>query len=276
MTKIKTPFLYRIGKCILGPIFRVYYGPKIIGKENIPKEGNCILASNHIHLYDQCSTIISFKRCITYMAKKEYFDNKKTNWFFRGVGCIPVDRTKKDDNATSEALKVLNNGGAIGIFPEGTRNALKEERIKPYYEEYFNDMEYEVFKKKIFSMKPRISEIKYLEELYKNKKISLEEFKSNIYEPDKYLLDLLNNKKITKKEYINANLLDLKFGTVSMASKTDSWIVPSIITGKYKFRSKNLIVRFGKPFKVGNMDLAEANKKLRNEMIKLYEENMND
>ena len=118
----KTPLLYKICRVVLGFIFKLYYNPKVIGKENIPSEGPIIVAGNHVHLYDQCLTILSTKRYLCYMAKKEYFDNKKVAWFFKGNGCIPVDRSKKDVNAKEQAIAHLNEGGAIGIFPEGTRN----------------------------------------------------------------------------------------------------------------------------------------------------------
>ena len=192
----KIPKLYRVGRFLLGPIFKLYYHPKIIGSELIPKDGPIIIVGNHKHLYDQCSSIISTKRFITYMAKKEYFDSKKTKWFFKNTGCIPVDRTKHDDSAKESAIEVLKNGGAIGIFPEGTRN-------------------------------------------------KTEQF-----------------------------LLPFKFGAVSMASKTDAYIVPFGITGDYKFRSKNLIIRYGKPFKVGNMNLVDANNKLYKEVEKLMKQNL--
>ena len=122
----KTPLLYKICRVVLGFIFKLYYNPKIIGKENIPSKGPIIVAGNHVHLFDQCLTILSTKRYLCYMAKKEYFDDKKVAWFFKGNGCIPVDRTKKDTNAKEKALEVLNNNGAIGIFPEGTRNRTNE------------------------------------------------------------------------------------------------------------------------------------------------------
>lgn len=124
--KEKTPFLYKISKIILGFIFKIYYNPKIIGKENIPTTGPIIIAGNHKHVLDQCSIIISTKRCIHYLAKKEYFDNKKIAWFFKKTGCISVDRSKKDSNATNKALSILKKDGAIGLFPEGTRNKTKE------------------------------------------------------------------------------------------------------------------------------------------------------
>lgn len=194
----KVPFLYYIGKFILGPIFKLYYNPKIIGKENILKEGSILIVGNHKHIYDQCLTIISTKRGIHYMAKREYFDNKKVAWFFKGTGCISVDRSKKDNVATSKALSVLKDKGAIGLFPEGTRNKTRE------------------------------------------------------------------------------FLLPFKYGTVSMALKTDSYIVPFGITGDYKFRSKNLTIRYGKPFKVTNMDIEEANKLLYKKVEKLMKENLKD
>lgn len=192
----KMPWLYRIGRLILGPIFKWYYHPTIIGKENICPKGSILIVGNHKHLYDQCLTIISTKRYIKYMAKKEYFDNKKTAWFFKSVGCIPVDRSHKDNNATNQALSTLNNGGAIGLFPEGTRNKT------------------------------------------------------------------------------DAFLLPFKFGAVSMAKKTDSYLVPFGITGDYTFRSKNLTIRYGKPFKVTDMDLEEANKLLYNKVAELMQENL--
>ena len=143
---------------------------------------------------DQCNVIISSKRVINYMAKKEYFDSFKTRRFFKLVGCIPVDRSKKDQNAKNSALEILNSGGAIGIFPEGTRNKTEEK------------------------------------------------------------------------------LLPFKYGAVSMARETNATIIPVAVTGDYKFRSKSLKAKFGKPFKVGQMSLEIANNKLYNEISKMIDE----
>lgn len=187
---------YKLFRPILGPLFRFYYNPQIINKEAIPKDGTILVVGNHKHVMDQCSVIISTKRLINYMAKKEYFDGKMA-WFFKASGCIPVNRSIHDEDAKSSALEVLKNGGAIGLFPEGTRNK--------------------------------------------------------------------TNDKL---------LLDFKFGTVSMASKTNATIIPYAITGDYKFRSKNLMIRFGEPFKVGKMSLESANEKLYKEIEKLMKENL--
>lgn len=192
----KMPILYRIGRFILGPFFKWYYNPTIIGKENIPKEGAILIVGNHKHLYDQCLSIISTKRFIKYMAKREYFDNRKTRWFFKAVGCISVDRSVHDGKAKGEAIETLKNGGAIGLFPEGTRNKTQE------------------------------------------------------------------------------FLLPFKFGAVSMAKKTDAYLVPFGITGDYIFRSKNLVIKYGKPFKVTDMEVEEANNLLYETVKKLMEDTL--
>lgn len=185
---------YRFFKALLVPIFKFWYRPTIIGKENIPEEGAILIVGNHKHVYDQCLAIMATKRTIHYMAKKEYFEGRHA-WFFRMVGCIPVDRSKKDDGAVKAALDVLKKKEALGLFPEGTRN-----------------------------------------------------------KTDQFLLPF-------------------KFGAVSMAHKTDALLVPFGLTGDYKFRSKNLTIRFGKPFKVGD-DLSKANEKLEKEVEKLMRANL--
>ena len=80
----------------------------------------------------------------------------------------------------------------------------------------------------------------------------------------------------TRNKTKDVFLLPFKFGTVSMAKKTDATIVPFGLTGDYKFRSKNLTIRYGEPFKVGDMDLETANNKLYEEIKSLMEKNLEE
>jgi len=122
MKKNDSKFGYRFLRAVLLPVFKFYYNPKLYGKENIPKDGNILICGNHKHIMDQCMPIMGTNRMIHWMAKREYFDDKKVAWFFKMSGCISVDRSIHDDVAKGKALDVLNDGGAIGLFPEGTRN----------------------------------------------------------------------------------------------------------------------------------------------------------
>lgn len=269
-------YAFRILKPILGLAFKLYYNPKVIGKENIPKEDSIIVVGNHKHIMDQCPIILATRRPIHYMAKSEYFDKNhkdgKFAWFFKLVGCIPVNRKIHDDDAKSAAMQVLNNGWALGLFPEGTRNALKEEKIKELFELTDKKISFEDFQGKIKCTKT--SQINYLEELIKLKKINKKDAIQNIYRVDDYLQELVTNKVITKEDYNEHFLLPLKYGAVSMAQKTDSYIVPFGISGEYKFRSKDLVIRIGKPFKVSQKEnLEKVNKKLAKEIRTLIQKN---
>ena len=272
MTKNKENMLgFKIFKVVLGGLFKFYYNPKFVGGENIPTDGPILVVGNHIHIMDQCLPILCTKRPVHYMAKKEYFDNKKVAWFFKLAGCIPVDRSIKDTNATGKAMEVLENDLALGLFPEGTRNGLKEQRMNEIYEickDKYPD--YKEFIKKM--KKQKASYVNYLEELMNDKKITKKEFINNIYDVYGFLEKLVEKKVITKKEFDDRILLPFKFGAVSMAKKTNAYLVPFGISGDYKFRSKNLIVRIGKPIKA-NEDLEKANAELRKEIIKLMKEN---
>ena len=64
-------------------------------------------------------------------------------------------------------------------------------------------------------------------------------------------------------------LLKFKHGTVVIAKKTNTKIVPFAIKGKYKLFRKGVIIEFGKPIDVRKMELEEANEYLRNEVLKL-------
>lgn len=262
---------YKTFKFLLGWLYKFWYNPKIIGKENIPQEEGVILCGNHIHVMDQCSIIYINDRMVHYMAKKEYFDGA-FSWFFKYGGCIAVDRSIKDEDSKNKALELLNKGFTLGIFPEGTRNIVscKKEKLDNLYKFYSNKYSYSKFKKILKDNQVKVSQIEYMVELKNNNKITTKEYIDNIINPNDFLLLLLNANRISKNDYYNSIFLPLKYGSVSLASKTNSYIVPFVTKGEYKFRSNNLFISIGKPFKIGNMSLDEANKKLRKEMIKLY------
>ena len=59
-------------KTVLKFPFKLWYNPKIIGASNIPKKGAIIICANHKHIMDQCPILISTKRMVHYLAKKDF------------------------------------------------------------------------------------------------------------------------------------------------------------------------------------------------------------
>lgn len=115
--------LYWAVKAVLTPILRVCYRIRVDGKSNVPTTGPLILASNHRSFLDSIFLPLLLRRRVTFVAKAEYFDSKKTAWFFRGVGQIPIRREggSASERALASATEVLEKGGVFGIYPEGTR-----------------------------------------------------------------------------------------------------------------------------------------------------------
>lgn len=80
---------------------------------------------------------------------------------------------------------------------------------------------------------------------------------------------LINVSPEAKRNYTQEILLPFKVGAVVMAQRTNSKIVPYSITGDYKFRSKNLKIRFEQPIDVSKLTVEEANELLFNTVKKL-------
>ncbi len=115
--------LYWIIKAILTPILRLFYRVRIDGRDRVPPRGPVILAANHRSFMDSLFLPLVIRRRVTFVAKAEYFDDKKTAWFFRGVGQIPIRREggSASERALASATEVLEHGQVFGIYPEGTR-----------------------------------------------------------------------------------------------------------------------------------------------------------
>ena len=104
---------------------------KIMGKENIPKEGAFIFCGNHRNYLDPPLMVATASRHLRFLGKEEL----KKNLFFRFLGSIfdgiYVKRDSKDITALKTAIKALKDGECIALFPEGTRNGLeKGEKVK--------------------------------------------------------------------------------------------------------------------------------------------------
>ena len=109
-------FLYLI-------ISKILFFVRIEGRENIPKDRNCVMMGNHQHIFDPLMLALCVPdREIHFMGKKELWNNKLLGWAFTKVHGFPVDRGNIDMAAIRTAMNVLKEGNTLGIFPEGTRS----------------------------------------------------------------------------------------------------------------------------------------------------------
>jgi 1-acyl-sn-glycerol-3-phosphate acyltransferase len=92
------------------------------GLEHVPATGPLIFAGNHSSLLDGPLVVIESPRTVRCLVKSEMYDG--ILGLLLGIaGQIPVDRGRADRVALHTALDELARGGAIGVFPEGTRGA---------------------------------------------------------------------------------------------------------------------------------------------------------
>lgn len=122
--RVGGPVAYRMAKAVMTPLFRVLFRVRVEGLHHLPRRGPVILAANHLSFMDSLFLGMVTPCPIAFMAKAEYFDKRRTAWIFRATGQIPLRRgsAAAADQAMSEARTVLADGGAVGIYPEGTRS----------------------------------------------------------------------------------------------------------------------------------------------------------
>jgi 1-acyl-sn-glycerol-3-phosphate acyltransferase len=121
--------LYPVLHRIIPPVLRAIWRPHVIGLEHVPRTGALILASNHQSFIDSVVIPAVTPRPVNFLAKSDYFEGRGVKGtlvkaWFETFGALPVDRSDSKAAIASldTALGVLSEGGAFGIYPEGTRS----------------------------------------------------------------------------------------------------------------------------------------------------------
>jgi 1-acyl-sn-glycerol-3-phosphate acyltransferase len=110
-------------KLIGRPLFRILFSVEYHGLENVPQGGPVILAGNHPSYLDPILIVLPIKRAVRFMAWDALFRVPLLGPIIKAMGAFPVDTGRgKGEAAYREALRVLMDGEALGIFPEGKRS----------------------------------------------------------------------------------------------------------------------------------------------------------
>ena len=125
MTNFRRLWFYYLASYLVRNYARLFRRLKVEGLELVPLSGTqgLIVASNHASSFDPPLIGSLVPREIHFMAKRELFETQPLRWVCEHLMAFPIDRNKGDTKGIKEALRFLKSGLAVGIFPQGTRNA---------------------------------------------------------------------------------------------------------------------------------------------------------
>ena len=121
--------LYFLGWCFFRTVYKVYFRWKVYNAERVPLSGPVILASNHASFLDPPLVGAGLRRDINYLARESLFHVPVMGWVLRRWNSVPVDREGGGARGLKAILDRLLAGGAIILFPEGTRT--KDGQLQP-------------------------------------------------------------------------------------------------------------------------------------------------
>lgn len=113
--------VYSLSKALIRLILKVVCGFRVDGREHEPATGPVIVVSNHLSDLDPLVVGAALRRRVTFMAKHELFKVPGVGWWVSACGAFPVRRGAPDRQALRTALGILEKGGVLVMFPEGTR-----------------------------------------------------------------------------------------------------------------------------------------------------------
>jgi 1-acyl-sn-glycerol-3-phosphate acyltransferase len=107
-------------KRVLPPMLRRLFAFRVSGLEHLPEQGPYIVAANHANYLDGVVLAIALPRKISFLVMPRVYRATPLHPYFHDhIGSIPVSLARPDPGAIRRALRVLEQGGVVGIFPEG-------------------------------------------------------------------------------------------------------------------------------------------------------------
>ncbi|MBA3261749.1 MAG: 1-acyl-sn-glycerol-3-phosphate acyltransferase [Thermoleophilaceae bacterium] len=122
--------LYAFVRALVTPFLRIWFRMHVSAAEHIPEKGAAIVAPNHKSFWDSFFIAVCTRRHVRYMAKTELIEARYGRLLVR-LGAFPVRRGSSDADALETARVILEQGGLLALFPEGTRVRDPEELGNP-------------------------------------------------------------------------------------------------------------------------------------------------
>lgn len=114
--------VFWVSWAVFRAFFWLFWRFRVIGADNLPRNGPFILAANHRSNADPVLLGVTPWRYNFFFAKRELFESRLFGFYIRALGAFPVDRGEADLGAVRHSLGVLKKGHVLVFFPEGTRS----------------------------------------------------------------------------------------------------------------------------------------------------------
>lgn len=85
----------------------------------IPTHGAAVVICNHLSGLDPFLLLAAASRPLRFLMAREEYERWGLQWLFRAVGCIPVDRGSNPERAYRAAIRALEEGEIVALFPQG-------------------------------------------------------------------------------------------------------------------------------------------------------------
>src|SRR5687768_9492649 len=121
-SSLARPFFYRFSTGTIRCVVHALTRTRVFGERRVPVTGPLIVVGNHVQWVDPVILGALFPRPLIFMAKQELWRKRWVGWVVERYGAFPVRRGEADRAAVRRGMSILEAGGAIGIFPEGTRS----------------------------------------------------------------------------------------------------------------------------------------------------------
>ncbi len=119
--KFRKFWQFLVCKCIYMIFYKIVYRLEVQGKENIPKDNGYIVCPNHLSSLDPPLMCAIMSRPVSFMAKKELFENPLMCWWIDWLGAFAVNREKLAASTIKTAMSIKKTDWVLGLFPQGTR-----------------------------------------------------------------------------------------------------------------------------------------------------------
>lgn len=117
---------WRTYQFLLQIVFGVWLRYRARGMERLPADSGALLLINHQSFLDPLVVGIAFRRPVSFLARDSLFRVPVIGWILRKTYVMPINREAASTASLREAIRRLNHGFYVGIFPEGTRSETGE------------------------------------------------------------------------------------------------------------------------------------------------------